>query len=62
MPLSTTVRNLLKELYDEAEVSADLQTSRRITFAGLEYKVRVELNNPDQRPGTVLITLKPRPN
>ena len=62
MPLPLAVRNLLKDLYDEAELSPDLQTSRRITFNGREYKLRVELANPDLPQGTVLIVLKPRPN
>ena len=62
MPLPNAIRDLLQTMYADAEGSPDQQASRRITFRGKEYKVRLELENPDRRPGTVLITLEPRPD
>lgn len=61
MPMPLAIRDLLKSLYDEAEGAPDKQATRRVSFRDKEYKVRIELANPGQQPGTVLITLKPRP-
>lgn len=60
MALPNNIHVLLKQLYEEAENAADLQTSTRINFKGQEYKIRVQLANPDWRAGTVLITMEPR--
>jgi len=61
MPMPTAIRDLLKELYDEAESAPDQQANRRVAFRGRTYKVRVELANPDRPAGTILIALTPRP-
>jgi len=60
MALPNNIHTLLKQLYEEAEKSPDLQTSTRTKFRGKNYKIRVELANPDWPPGTVLIVMKPR--
>jgi len=61
MPMPPAIRDLLKELYDEAEAAPDQQANRRVAFRGKTYKVRLELANPDRKPGTILISLTPRP-
>lgn len=60
MPFPTQLRDLLAALVDQAEQSRDLAASTRVTFRGKEYKVRVDLDHPDEKPGTILIRLKPR--
>lgn len=61
MPMNTTVRNLLQTLYNEAEGEPGQLTTRRVNAFGREYKIRIELANPDYEPGTILILLLPRP-
>ena len=49
MPLSTTIRDLLKTLYDEAENATDKQANRRVIIGGKEYKVHASLSDwPDR--------------
>lgn len=60
MALLNKIHQIWKQLYEEAENSPDKQSSARVNFKNKEYKVRVQLANPDWRAGTILITMEPR--
>lgn len=60
--MDVKLKSIIEKVYDDAEKSLDKQSSTRLNFKGKAYKLRVQLNNPDWRAGTILITMEPRPH